>query len=99
MIRGTTPKLKFTLPFDSADLSVCYITLAQKDSVVVEKTLEDCERNGRELSVRLTQAETLKLDANHSTKIQIRAKTAMSDAIASDIFTVCTEDILKDGEI
>ena len=99
MIRGTTPKLKFTLPFDTADLSVCYITLKQNDSVVVEKTLEDCEKNGRELSVRLTQAETLKLDANNHTQIQIRAKTAMSDALASEIFTVCTEDILKEGEI
>lgn len=99
MIRGTTPTLEFTFPFEVNILSDCFITLTQGDVVVVEKCLSDCIKEGRMLTVCLTQEETLKLDCAYNTEIQIRAKTAMGEAIASDIFTVSTDRILKDGVI
>lgn len=99
MIRGTTPKLEFIFPFEVNTLSDCYVTLAQNDVVVLEKCLTDCHCDGRTLVARLTQEETLKLDCDCNTEVQIRAKTAMGEAVASDIFSVDTGRILKDGVI
>lgn len=99
MIRGTTPKMEFTFPFELDSLAEAYVTLAQNDVVVVEKCLSDCTCDGRTLVARLTQEETLKLDCDCNTDIQIRAKTVMGEAIASEIFSVDTGRILKDGVI
>jgi hypothetical protein len=99
MIRGTTPTLEFTLPFEVEYLADAYVTLAQEGTVVVEKCMTDCGCTGDCLTVRLTQEETLKFKCNRSVEIQIRAKTKTGDAIASDIITVSAEKILKDGVI
>lgn len=99
MIRGTTPKLEFTLPFDVDSLAEVFITLAQNGITIVEKALNECEVNDRCLSVRLTQEDTLKLDCDCNTEIQIRAKTTMGEALASNIITCDTGRILKDGVI
>jgi hypothetical protein len=99
MIRGTTPTLEFVLPFDTSLLAEAFVTLAQGGTVVVDKSLKDCNCSGDLLTVRLTQEDTLKLDDKINTEIQIRAKTVSGDAIASNITTVDTERILKDGVI
>jgi hypothetical protein len=99
MIRGTTPKLEFTLPFDVDSLAEVFITLAQNGTTIVEKALKECECNGRCLSVMLTQDDTLKLDCDCNTEIQIRAKSVTGEALASNIFTCDTGRILKDGVI
>ena len=99
MVRGTTPTLEFTLPFSTELLAEAYVTLSQNKKVVVDKSLEDCECNENRLSVKLTQEETLLLDSDHKTEIQIRARTNEDEALASDIITVSTDRILKDGVI
>ena len=99
MIRGTTPTLEFTIPFDTSLLAEAFVTLSQNRTVVIDKPLEDCRCDDRKLSVTLTQEETLKLDCNCKAEIQIRARTTDGNAIASDIITVNTERILKDGVI
>lgn len=99
MIRGTTPTLEFTLPFSTELLAEAYVTLSQNKKVVVDKSLEECEVSGNKLSVKLKQADTLLLDSDHKTEIQVRAKLNSGDAVASRIVTVSTERILKDGEI
>lgn len=99
MIRGTTPKLEFTLPFDTSALAEAFVTLAQNGAVVIDKPLQDCECEGTVLRVRLTQEETLKLDSAYHTQIQIRARTVMGEALASNIHQVSTHRILKDGVI
>lgn len=99
MIRGTTPTLEFAIPFDTSVLSEAWVTLSQNNVVILNKELKDCTCDDRKLSVRLTQEETLKLDCNCKTEIQIRAKTKEGDALASDIITVNTDRILKDGVI
>lgn len=99
MIRGTTPLLEFTIPFDTSQLEVVYITLAQNYEVVMEKTLADCTVEPNKLSVRLTQEESLKLCDCHSTEIQIRARTISGEALASAIIVEDTDRILKDGVI
>lgn len=99
MIRGTTPTLSFAIPFDTDLLSEAYVTLSQDEKVVVEKRLSDCNVDRRKLSVRLEQEDTLKLDCDLKTEVQIRAKTKDNEALASDIFVVNTHRILKDGVI
>lgn len=99
MIRGTTPTLEFILPFATSILDEAYVTLSQNEQIVLDKKLEDCKCEERKLSVRLTQEETLKLDCDCKTEIQIRARTKEGDAVASHIITVDTNRILKDGVI
>lgn len=99
MIRGTTPTLKFTLPFNADRLVCAWITLAQNKKDIINKPMSDCSCGENIVTVTLTQEETLKLDCNCRTEIQIRVKTVDGKALASKIFTVDTERILKDGEI
>ena len=98
MIRGTTPIHTFELPFRASELSSAYITYSQSGKVKFEKQLSDCECEGNKLSVRLTQAETLSLRPYYNTDIQIAVKCD-EVVMRSDIITVPTEHILKDGEI
>ena len=99
MIRGTTPTLEFIIPFDTGQLAEAFVTLSQNEAVVIDKALEECQCDANKLSVRLTQEETLKLQCDFMTEIQIRAKTLEGEAIASQIIKVNTERILKDGVI
>lgn len=101
MYRGTTPTLKFTLPFAASTLDEIWITLGQLGKEVLTKTKTSCTIDGKTVSVTLTQEDTLKLTAyrNEPTLIQIRIKTNDGTALASKVFTVPTENILKDGVI
>lgn len=99
MIRGTTPTLEFIIPFDTSQLSQAYVTLSQNGAVVIDKELRECNCNENKLSVQLTQEETLKLDNDGMTEIQIRAKTVDGEALASNIIRELTGRILKDGVI
>lgn len=99
MIRGTTPTLEIELPFDSSELSEMYITLSQNKEVIIDKDISECVCDGVIVTLRLSQEDTLKLSDRYNTEIQIRAKTQLGDVIASDIMTVPTYRILKDGVI
>ena len=99
MYRGTTPTLKFTLPFEASTLAEAYISIEQNRRVILEKTIEDCTLSGNTISVKLTQEETLKLGVSDRTEIQLRVRLADGNALASQIFAVSTERILKDGVI
>ena len=99
MIRGTTPRLEFTLPFETSLLAEAWVTLSQGGEEVLTRELETCECEGCKLSVKLTQEETLMLDCDRKTEIQIRVRTHEDDAHASDIIVVKTSRILKDGVI
>lgn len=99
MIRGTTPTLEFVIPFDTGQLAEAFVSLSQNEVVIIDKALTECQCNGDKLIVRLTQEETLKLECDIVTEIQIRARTLEGEAIASQIIKVNTERILKDGVI
>lgn len=99
MYRGTTPTLNFELPFAANTIADGYITIAQNKRVVVEKPISDWSIVDKIVKVTLTQKETLSLNVLHSTEIQLRVKLTDGTALASKIFTVTTERILKDGVI
>ena len=39
MYRGTTPTLKFTLPFDTSTLDAVWVTIAQGGKVIINKKI------------------------------------------------------------
>ena len=101
MIRGTTPTLEFTLPFDTSLIAEMYVTIAQGKKTVLEKTLSDCSCSGTSVSLALTQEDTLRLQQQpHSrAEMQIRVRTTAGEALASDIMRVYVGRILKEGVI
>ena len=99
MIRGTTPRLEFTIPFDTGMLDEAFVTLSQNREVIIDKALDECKCEAQKLTVQPRPEDTLKLACDRKTEIQIRARTVSGDVFASDIFVVDTDRILKDGVI
>lgn len=99
MMRGTTPTLKFKLPVDAEWLDVLYITFQEEGKTIFEKKLEDCEKHGEYVHLRLTQEDTLKFSNDVVVDIQLRGRTKSNDAIACRVIHTCAERILKEGVI
>ena len=96
MYRGTTPTLKFTLPFSCDDITLCSVAFAQDGNVVLEKELHDCNMQGNVISVTLTEDDTLALDCRSHVEIQLRVGCGET-RLASNIIKVGVGRILKDG--
>lgn len=101
MIRGTTPKLEFILPFDTSLIAEMYITITQNGITALEKTLPDCNCSGTSVSLTLTQEDTLRLQQQPRSQgeMQLRVRTTAGEALASDIMRVYVGRILKEGVI
>lgn len=98
MYRGTTPTLRFSLPFPATDIDNAYVTFAQYGTVKIDKPLSACTCEGDTLTVRLTQSETLALQCNCNVEMQISVKIG-DNIMRSQIITTTVERILKEGEI
>lgn len=104
--RGTTPSI--TLNITGVDLSnagvwpIVIVTVENgrsafdvtRDSLAIANTDAGCS-----VSFELTQAQTLALSVMRTVSVQLRAKDADGNAIASPIASVEVGDVLKDGEI
>ena len=110
MRRGTTPVHNFTLPFTVPEGASIRIVYAQNEVIILEKTTEACSVSDKCVSVRLTDAETLKFDCSehyhngrhepYPVEIQIGVKTPYGDKLWSEIITTTVERCLrKDGVI
>ena len=97
--RGTTPTHTFTTDTDLSDVSAIYITYSQRGRTKVEKTIDDVRFGYNQISVVLSQADTLQFNANSPVYIQIRGKFADGSTIASNIMEASVGEILKEGEI
>lgn len=75
IIRGTTPTMTFGLPFDTEHLDVGFVTVQQNSSTIFEKPLSVCNCDGRTVTARFEQEETLKLMSNTSAEIRLVVKT------------------------
>nr|DAM35825.1 MAG TPA: hypothetical protein [Caudoviricetes sp.] len=94
--RGTTPTLKFKLPFGANLLKTILITISQKGYSLINKENADITSTDDTLTVTLTQDETLTLMPGEIA-VQIRAVTTGGKAIASTIMTADVAEILKGG--
>ncbi len=100
MIRGTTPTHAYTIPFDVGNVAKVHIIYAQRGSVKFVKTEADCTMDGKTITTRLTQEETLSLVDGNCVDIQIRVLTTTNEAFASQPMkaTVCAcleEEVLS----
>ena len=100
MYRGTTPTLTFRLPIDTGSITVLSIAVAQGRQVKIEKTLSDAHLEGNVISCTLTEAETLSLIAGAGVEAKIQLRVGVGEQrMASQIFTVPVERILRDGAL
>lgn len=99
MYRGTTPTLKFALPFDASLIAAGNVSIAQNGNVIIDRAKRDWVISGREVKITLAQQETLQLQPNTNVEIQMRIRLADGTALASKIFSLTAERVLKDGEI
>lgn len=99
MIRGTTPTLTFKLPFDCKVIDILNISFAQCNTVVLEKDLYDCNIKDNEISVTLTEDDTLKFNCDETyAEVQIRVGIGLQ-RFASQIMKISVERVLKDGSL
>lgn len=100
MYRGTTPTFTFNLPIRADSITALNITFRQPGREAIEKTLADCSSDGQTLTCSLTEAETLSLHAATAAPLEIQLRAGVGEArLASQIFTVPVERILKDGAL
>ena len=97
--RGSTPTISYTLPFPAERLEAAYITIVQDEGMVIEKQLEDMTIDGNEISVKLTQQETLLLDSESGAAMQFRYRDINGDSFPTETIIFTVGGLLKDGEI
>lgn len=96
MIRGTTPKHVFQLPISTHQISKVRIIYSQSKTIVLEKNETDCQLSGNEISLVLSQEETMKFKDYLDAKVQIRVLTISGESLASEVFIVSVGELLKD---
>lgn len=88
MIQGTTPTHTFNLPFTTDTISALRIAYEQSGKVVLTKETNDVETTSKTITVKLTQEETLKFDANVPVRIQLHVRMEDDTTMASVVETV-----------
>ena len=96
MRRGTTPTHVFTLPFPTNAVSEVLICYYQRDQPVLEKRTADCTFEGNDITLTLTQEETLKFDSKALIQIQLRVLTTEGVALATEIYCTAAGRVLND---
>lgn len=96
MIRGSTPKLTYKLPFSSGQIKSARI-MFKNGPVKMVKTLKECATTDDTISVSLTQEETLKFNTEMSLKIQLQVLTTTGKSLVTPIQVISVEDLLEDG--
>ena len=101
MRRGTTPTLTFTTPYAADIIESGFISFAQRGTDMLDVALSDeaVTIGDNEISVDLTQEQTLMFTTVAPCNIQIRAILTSGKAVASNIVQDTILPILKDGEI
>ena len=102
MIKGTTPILNYTLPFETTVIKSAEIVLQYVDNaktVTIERTMEECTVGERNISAVLTQEETLALPAPAIAKVQLRVLTVDDLVLATVPKEIIIKELLKESVI
>ncbi len=94
--RGTTPTHTFTLPFDSSFVKSLSVIYSQNDIKILTKRFADCTKDGKKISVRLSQRETLLFNTKDPVEVQIRVLTLEGDALSTAIEKIRVSDSLSE---
>lgn len=92
MRRGTTPRHGFEAELIASEVKRVELTYKQADRLILTKTEQDCTITDSEISVILTQEETLSFTADVCITIQLRVLFTDGTVVASDIFREPCED-------
>jgi len=91
MRRGTTPTVMIDIPYAASEIDKAWITFSQGGEVF-SKTLEDdgVELSSNTITVRLSQEDTLKLDAGRSGQsfVKVQARFLLIDGSATGTNTL-----------
>lgn len=99
MRRGTTPTHKFKVPIDLTEAAEVYMTYKQEGRVKVEKTIEEMTITEEEITLELSQTDTLAFSTVADVEIQCRARFRDGSAVASCVKKIPVCKILKEGVI
>ena len=95
---GTTPTHTFTLPFEKEMLAEVRITYTQNKKKIITKETDDLEIAGNDISLTLTQEETLLFEEGKNVSIQLKIKTTEGLVFNSDIVEMRVDPSL-DNEV
>lgn len=95
MIKGTTPTHIFKIPFPASLVKEAMVIYAQGDIEVFHKDTYDCEIKNNEISVMLTQEETLLFNHRMPVQVQLRVLTTKGVAMASDVKVISVHKCLN----
>lgn len=102
MIKGTTPTIRYNLPFQSSLIKTAEIVLAYVDSnkqVLIVKDKSVCTLGEDSIEAVLTQEETLQLPAPSTVEVQLRILTVDGTALATVPEKVLVKRLLKEDVI
>ena len=97
--RGTTPTHTFSIPIARDLVKDLRITYTQDKKKILTKQLKDVEFSESDISVTLTQEETLLFQGGKVTQIQLKLKTIDDSVLGSDIMRMRVDEILDDEVI
>ena len=102
MIKGTTPTIKYNLPFESSLIKSAEIVVKYVDAnkeVLIVRNMEECKRGDKSIETKLTQEETLALPAPSTVEVQLRIVTTDDTILASVPEKVTVKRLLKEDVI
>lgn len=99
MRKGTTPKLAFSLPFDTSGVSCVRVVFALNNTPILVKEGEECSFKENFVVLAFTQEETFLFECDTNYKVQMRVKLIDGSVIASDIMTLPVERCLDEEVI
>lgn len=94
--RGTTPTLRFSVPWDTSQVVKIYLTFVQEGSLALELDVADVMLGPGTIWCPLQQADTLALSPGFCS-MQVRALLSDGATVASDVMVYRVEDALKGG--
>lgn len=100
--RGTTPTITIHVPEDVElnTASEIWVTLKQQPKILTKKLTNGAVLiTGSDISINLTQTETLQFQAGAGGLIQVRILLSDGLALASQIERVNIYDVIQAGEI
>lgn len=84
MIRGTTPKHDFSMPYSVDEVEDIRITYGQNNKTVLTKIKKDCSIEKDIISLRLTQQDTLSFIPNKNIYIEIRILLSNNQVVQTE---------------
>lgn len=101
MIRGTTPTLKFKIPYKADLIEDGYITFSRKGKIFKDISFSD-ERvsiQDKFILITFSQEDTLEFNSRAMYSVQLRILLKGGKAVASNIIAIGIGSILKNGVI